>query len=65
MNQKTKPSSMLKSGSMKKVDLNEKIEKEQEDALEFYMKKCSQLEQEVERLKERVNRLVWQLEEHD
>jgi hypothetical protein len=29
------------------------------------MKKCSQLEQEVERLKERVARLVWQLEEHD
>ena len=29
------------------------------------MKKCSQLEQEVERLKERINRLEWQLEEHD
>jgi len=51
--------------TLKKVNLNEKEEKEQEDALEFYMKKCSQLEQEVERLKERVNRLVWQLEEHD
>lgn len=50
---------------MKKVDLNERVEKEKMDALEYYMKKCSQLEQEVERLKERVNRLVWQLEEHD
>lgn len=50
---------------MKKVDLNEKVEKEQEDALEFYMKKCLHLEQEVERLKERIDRLVWQLEEHD
>lgn len=50
---------------MKKVDLNESMEKQQEDALEYYMKKCSQLEQEVERLKERVSRLVWQLEEHD
>ena len=48
-----------------KYNPNEKLDKEQEDALEFYMKKCSQLEQEVERLKERVNRLVWQLEEHD
>ena len=50
---------------MKKVDLNEKLEKEQEDALEYYMKKCSQLEQEVERLKERVARLIWTMEEHD
>lgn len=50
---------------MNKVNLNEKIEKEQEDALEFYMRRCSELETEVERLKERVSRLVWQLEEHD
>ena len=50
---------------MKKVDLNDNLEKQQEDALEYYMKRCSQLEQEVERLKERVDRLVWQLEEHD
>jgi prefoldin subunit 5 len=48
-----------------KYNPNEKIDKEQEDALEFYMKKCSRLEQEVERLKEHINRLVWQLEEHD
>lgn len=50
---------------MRKVDLDDRIEKEKMDALEFYMKKCSQLEEEVARLKERVNRLVWQLEEHD
>ena len=50
---------------MKKVDLNEKMEKEQEDALEYYMKKCHQLEEEVARLKERVARLTWTLEEHD
>lgn len=50
---------------MKKIDFDEKIEKEQEDALEFYMRRCSELETEVERLKERVSRLVWQLEEHD
>lgn len=50
---------------MLKYNPVETIEKEQEDALEFYMKRCSQLEQEVERLKERVDRLVWQLEEHD
>jgi len=50
---------------MKKVDLGDNLEKQQEDALEYYMKRCSQLEQEVERLKERVDRLVWQLEEHD
>lgn len=50
---------------MKKYNPNEKLDKEQEDALEYYMKKCSQLEDEVARLKERVNRLVWQLEEHD
>lgn len=40
-------------------------EKERDDALEYYMRRCSKLEEEVERLKERVNRLVWQLEEHD
>lgn len=50
---------------MNKYNPNEKIDKEKEDALEFYMKKCSQLEHEVELLKERVNRLIWQLEEHD
>jgi ubiquinone biosynthesis protein UbiJ len=50
---------------MNKYNPNEKLDKEKMDALEFYMKKCSQLEQEVERLKERVDRLVWQLEEHD
>jgi hypothetical protein len=50
---------------MNKYNPNEKMDKEQEDALEFYMKRCSQLEHEVERLKERVDRLVWQLEEHD
>lgn len=56
---------MRRIGFLNKYNPNEKLDKEQEDALEFYMKKCSQLEQEVERLKERVDRLVWQLEEHD
>lgn len=50
---------------MKKYNPDEKLEKEQEDALEFYMKRCSQLEAEVALLKERVARLVWSLEEHD
>lgn len=58
-------SNMRRIGFLNKYNPNEKLDKEQEDALEFYMKKCSQLEQEVERLKERVDRLVWQLEEHD
>ena len=44
---------------------NEKLEKEQEDALEFYMKKCSQLENENKELKERLARLIWSMEEHD
>lgn len=58
-------SNMRRIGFLNKYNPNEKLDKEKEDALEFYMKKCSQLEQEVERLKERVDRLVWQLEEHD
>lgn len=50
---------------MKKIDLNETLEKEQEDALEFYMKRCSQLENENKDLKERIARLLWTMEEHD
>jgi len=48
-----------------KYNPHEKVEKEQEDALEHYMKKCLQLEQEVERLKDRIKRLEWSIEEHD
>lgn len=50
---------------MIKVDLEEKSDKERDDALEYYMRRCSELESEVEKLKERNARLVWSLEEHD
>jgi prefoldin subunit 5 len=50
---------------MNKYNPNENAEKEQEDALEFYMKKCSQLENENKELKERLARLLWSMEEHD
>lgn len=50
---------------MKKVDLNEKYEKEQEDALEFYIKKCFKLEEENKVLREQIDRLRWTLQEHD
>lgn len=50
---------------MKKVDLNEKIEGEQDDALEFYMKKCVRLEIEIERLKELLVKYEWMMEEKD
>jgi prefoldin subunit 5 len=40
-------------------------EKERDDALEFYMKKCHQLETENKDLKERLARLIWSMEEHD
>ena len=50
---------------MNKYNPNETVEKEQEDALEFYMKKCSQLENENKELKERLARLIWSMEEHD
>jgi len=50
---------------VKKYDPNEKLDKEQMDALEYYMKKCHQLEQQVGNLKERVKLLEWQAEEKD
>lgn len=50
---------------MKKVDLDSKVQTEQEDALEFYMKRCLHLDAQVELLKERVERLEWSLEEKD
>lgn len=34
-------------------------------AIEHYMKRCLTLEEEVERLKERIKRLEWSLEEKD
>ncbi len=51
--------------SLKKVDLHDKVEKERDDALEFYMRKCSELETSVEQLKERIKRLEWSLQEQD
>lgn len=50
---------------MKKFDPNENLDKEQEDALEFYMRRCSELEHENVQLKERLARLLWSMEEHD
>ncbi len=50
---------------MNKYNPNENVEKEQDDALEFYMKKCHQLETENKDLKERLARLIWSMEEHD
>lgn len=51
--------------NLQKVDLDSKDKSEQDDALEFYMKKCLHLECQVEILKERVERLEWSLEEKD
>lgn len=48
---------------MKTYELS--VEKEVDDALEYYMRKCSELERQVEELKEKVKRLTWSLEEKD
>lgn len=50
---------------MKTWELADNSEKEVEDALEFYMKQCSQLQEEVKELKEIIKRLKWSMEEHD
>ena len=50
---------------MKKFDPNEKVDKERDDALEYYMRRVSELEDEVSKLKERLARLIWSMEEHD
>lgn len=50
---------------MKKYNPNEKEEKEQDDALEYYMRRCSDLEREVELLKEKIKLMAWSMEEHD
>ncbi len=50
---------------MKKYNPNEQVEKEHDDALEYYMRRCSELENENCRLKERLARLLWSMEEHD
>ena len=50
---------------MTKYNPNENIEKEQEDALEYYMRRCNQLESENLELRERLARLIWSMEEHD
>ena len=36
-----------------------------DDAIEFYMKRCSQLEQENVELKETIKQLKWSIMEHD
>lgn len=41
------------------------IEEQKDSALEHYMRKCSELEHEVAKLKERIKRLEWSIEEHD
>lgn len=48
--------------NLQKVDLDSKEKSEQDDALEFYMKKCLHLECQVELLKERVEKLEQELE---
>lgn len=48
---------------MKTYEVSE--EKERDDALEYYMRRCSTLEEQVKELKEKVQRLTWSLEEHD
>jgi prefoldin subunit 5 len=40
-------------------------DKERDDALEYYMRRCSELEHEIVQLKERLARLIWSMEEHD
>lgn len=40
-------------------------EQERDDALEYYMRRCSELESLVLELKEKVQRLTWTLEEQD
>lgn len=41
------------------------IDKERDDALEYYMRRCAQLESDLEKLQDQVKRLKWTLEEHD
>jgi hypothetical protein len=48
--------------NLQKVDLDSKDKSEQDDALEFYMKKCLHLECQVELLTERVEKLEQELE---
>ena len=50
---------------MNKYNPNEKLDKEQEDALEYYMRRCSVLEHENARLQEHIAQLLWSMEEHD
>lgn len=40
-------------------------DKERDDALEYYMRRCAKLETEVAELKQYVKELLWRLEEHD
>ena len=49
---------------IRKVDFDT-TDKERDDALEYYMRRCSELENELEKVKERLARLIWSIEEHD
>lgn len=40
-------------------------DKQRDDALEHYMRRCSELETENKDLKERLARLLWTMDEHD
>lgn len=48
---------------MKTYELS--VEKELDDALEYYMRRCLELERQVEELKDKIKRLSWSLEEKD
>ncbi len=50
---------------MKTQELKDNTDKEVDDALEYYMKKCTQLQDEVRELRETIKRLKWSMEEHD
>lgn len=50
--------------TLKKLDLNT-LDEQKDDALEHYMRRCSELESEVAKLKERIKRLEWSIQEHD
>jgi prefoldin subunit 5 len=50
---------------LNKIELNVIPEDERDKALEHYMKRCFQLEQEIILLREEIKRLRWSIEEHD
>ena len=50
---------------MIKYDPNENVEKEKDDALEYYMRRCFELEREVLLLKDKIKLMAWSMEERD